>query len=109
MTVSVLGTAYTIHERSDTEDPLLKDCDGYYDKTTKEIVIATKYQDSELKDFEAYRRKVLRHEIIHAFLFESGLHENWKHDTYGHDESYVDWIAAQFPKLLKAFEEANCL
>ncbi len=26
-----------------------------------------------------------------------------------HDESFVDWIAAQFPKLQKAFKEADCI
>lgn len=108
MIINVLGTSYVILERSAAEDRTLEDCDGYCDKTTKLIVIAKKEANCDLLDFDSYRKKVMRHEIIHAFLFESGLHECWTHDG-GHDETYVDWIAVQFPKLLKAFEEAGCM
>lgn len=51
----------------------------------------------------------MRHEIIHAFLFESGLSENFTHPEYGHDETYVDWIASQFPKMCEVFKEVGCL
>lgn len=108
MKINVLGTAYTISEASPDEDKLLKSYDGYCDKSTKRIVVTKKPDDNELGDFAWYRKKVIRHEIIHAFLFESGLHESWKHDE-GHDEAYVDWIAVQFPKLLEAFKEADAL
>ena len=108
MKIDILGTKYAIYERSKEQDSFLNNCDGYCDKTTKEIVIIKQSKDSELGDWEVYRRKILRHEIIHAFLFESGLHENWEHKQYGHDETYVDWIAVQFPKMQKAFEQANC-
>lgn len=108
MVINVLGTSYVILERSAAEDRALEDCDGYCDKTAKLIVIAKKEDDCDLLDFDSYRKKVMRHEIIHAFLFESGLHECWEHKG-GHDETYVDWIAVQFPKLLRAFEEASCL
>lgn len=108
MMINVLGTTYGIEERSEAEDSFLKDCDGYCDKTTKLIVIAKQESDCDLGDFEAYRKKVLRHEIIHAFLFESGLHECWEHKS-GHDETYVDWIAVQFPKMLEAFKDAGCI
>lgn len=106
--INVLGTEWTIRCGTPQEYPMLDDCDGYTDKTTREIIVASEMPDNELGDFEAYSRKVLRHEIIHAFLFESGLHENWEHQC-GHDETYVDWIAAQFPKLLEAFKEADAL
>lgn len=108
MIINVLGTSYSIEEHSTAEDRLLEDCDGYCDKTTRQIVIAKKENDCDLGDFEAYRKKVMRHEIIHAFLFESGLHECWEHKS-GHDETFVDWIAVQFPKLLEAFKEAGCI
>lgn len=107
--INVLGTEYTIQEATKATDPALNDCDGYCDKTTKVIVVTQHDADCDLGDFEVYKKKVLRHEIIHAFLFESGLHENWQHMPTGHDETYVDWIAVQFHKLMKAFEEAGCL
>ena len=107
MTINILGTEYTIIECGKHEDDYLNRCDGYCDKTSKKIVVGLKENDCELEDFGAYRKKVMRHEIIHAFLFESGLGENWEHQV-GHDETYVDWIAMQFPKIMKAYEEAGC-
>ncbi len=107
MNLNILGTLYTVEELTREEDPLLENMDGYCDKTKKRIVISTKSPDSDLGDWEVYRRKILRHEIIHAFLFESGLHECWEHG-FGHDETYVDWIAAQHPKLHAVFVEAGC-
>lgn len=109
MKVNILGAVYSVYDRSEEEDKNLKDCDGYCDKTTKEIVIKKKSAECNLGNFDAYRKKVLRHEIIHAFLFESGLHENFEHSQWGHDETYVDWVAVQFPKMIAAFTEVDAL
>lgn len=105
--LNILGTEYTLCIASEQEDSNLKNMDGYCDKTTKKIVVSQKQDDCDLGDFEVYQRKCIRHEIIHAFLFESGLHENFKHRD-GHDETYVDWFAAQFPKIAAVFKEAGC-
>ena len=107
MRVNILGTKYEILQLGADKDPELRECDGYCDKTIKRIVITTPSADSNLGDFEVYRRKILRHEIIHAFLFESGLHENFTH-AMGHDETYVDWFAAQYPKIKAVFAQAGC-
>lgn len=107
--IDILGTEYTIEEKTPEEDSFLEKCDGYCDKSTKQIVVAKEYHESELGNFKWYQNKVKRHEIIHAFLFESGLHENWDHKESGHDEMVVDWIAVQFPKILRAFKAAGCL
>lgn len=97
MTVNILGTRYKILYLSPAQDKYLDTADGYTDKSSKKIVITTR--NLELEDFAAYQRKILRHEIIHAFLYESGLGENFSHPDYGHDELYVDWIAIQWPKI----------
>ena len=107
--VNILGTEYTIENMSSSECKTLGECDGFCDKTSKRIVIKKKDENCDLDNFEEYRKKVTRHEIIHAFLFESGLHENFRHPEYGHDETTVDWIAVQFPKMMKAFKEADAL
>ena len=101
MKVDILGTEYTISFKTPKEDSFLE--------STKQIVVAEKSDDNELGDYEWYKKKVLRHEIIHAFLFESGLHENWEHKENGHDETVVDWIAVQFPKLLAVFKAADAM
>ena len=48
----------------------------------------------------------MRHEIIHAFLCESGLAEN---SDWATNEELVDWIAIQAPKLIKAWKDADAL
>ena len=104
--VDVLGTEYTIKQTNKYEDINLENCDGYCDHSTKTIVIDT-FKDSpdSLKDLESYKKQVIRHELIHAFLFESGLDCN----SWGKNEEIVDWIACQFPKLMKAFKMTDIL
>ena len=106
MTVDVLGVSYTIKQSNKIEDLNLENMDGYCDHSTKTIVIDT-FQDSpgSLKDLDVYKKQVIRHELVHAFLFESGLDGC----SWAKNEEIVDWIACQFPKLMKAFETINSL
>lgn len=105
MEINVLGTAYTVDCRTESEDTRLIGKLGYCDPTTKLLVIkkepVTDYDSvgdvSVIDDF------VLRHEIVHAFLYESGL------DCYYNDETLVDWIAMQISKLIRAMREAEAL
>ena len=48
-------------------------------------------------------KRILRHEIIHAFMFESGLGFNFEHKPFGQDETMIDWFAIQYPKIKKIF------
>lgn len=107
--VHILGEEWTVAVRNRKDDDNLNDKDGYCDKTSKLIVVADKDDESDLQNYTVYLQKVCRHEIIHAYLFESGLHENFEHPRLGHDETYVDWIAVQFPKLLETFREVGCI
>ena len=103
--VSILGTDYTIRHAI-LED---SDADGYCDYTSKEIVIRDDNYN-KVGDFEWLQKKQLRHEIIHAFMAESGLQHNWQHvNEFGQDETTVDWFAIQFPKILKAFQDTNAI
>ena len=107
--VNILGTEYTIEIKKKEEDKWLNNIDGYCDKTSKKIVVAAEDEDNQLEIYSEYLKKITRHEIIHAFLFESGLHENFEHKKWGHDETVIDWIACQFPKMLQVFKEADCI
>ena len=51
-------------------------------------------------------KRILRHEIIHAFAFESGLADD---SAWAMDEEMTDWIAHQFPKMLAAFKAVGAL
>ena len=107
-TVNVLGTEYAVSLVSEQDEPRLKDYDGFCDETTKEIVVV-KYKRGEPGSkgkLELQEQKNIRHEIIHAFLFESGLAEN---SPWALNEEMVDWIAKQGPKIIKAWQEANAL
>lgn len=110
--LDVLGTTYAVYmDVSTRDDDYLKECDGYCDKTAKRIVVSGPDGDNQLADWSVYEKTNLRHEIIHAFLFESGLDGNscWGNGQDDHPEQMVQWIALQFPKLLKAFSLVRAL
>ena len=50
-------------------------------------------------------KRIIRHEIIHAFMFESGLGFNFEHKPYGQDETMIDWFAIQYPKIKKVYAQ----
>ena len=107
--VHILGTEYTIKEQSESENELLKGCDGYCDWTTR-VIVVEREMVGNLEDMEAYIRKVLRHEIVHAFLLESGLHEcSGETESWASNETMVDWIARQGEKIYAAWREAGVL
>lgn len=105
---NVLGTEYTINESNSSKDASLEGKDGYCDTSIKTCVI-DEMSDTDVdakKNLPEYKKVVIRHELIHAFLYESGL------DCcacWSKNEEMVDWIAIQFPKLIQAFKEADAL
>ncbi len=104
--VNVLGTEYEVFENNKTEDKLLESMDGYCDHTEHKCVIDELVPNIDsLGNTDAYRQKLIRHELIHAFLFESGLGAN----SWGTNEEIVDWIAFQFPKMLEAFKQSKAI
>lgn len=105
--VNILGTEYTINHLKKENDPKLNDYDGYCDVTTKRIVICDFETDpNSVEDLDAYKNSVLRHEIVHAFMFESGLKSEC---PFANDEVCVDWIALQSPKMFKLWQEMGVL
>ena len=105
--INILGSEWTIKEQSETENELLKNCDGYCDWTTKEIVIEREINGT-LSDMQQYIKKVTRHEIIHAFLCESGLSEcSGEAEAWATNEEMVDWFARQGSKIYAAWVAAG--
>ena len=104
MKVNVLGQDYDI-----IIDDTLKDSnkDGECIMYEKEIHMRAVQdmleQDANMSSKVTSWNETLRHELIHAFFFESGLVE------YCSDETLVDFIAQQFPKLYKIFTDAGCV
>ena len=106
MKANILGTEYEISINGN--DPKFRNgIDGYCDETTKNIVIDEMIPDEmTVGDLKSFQNKVMRHEVIHAFLFESGLAECSK---WAENEEMVDFFAKQFPKIQKVFEELKII
>lgn len=99
--VKILGTTYKIKRKTLGN----ADYDGQTDYTDRTIIIrGDNYYG--VGNFKRLMKKQLRHEIVHAFMSESGLRSNWQHsEEFGHDETTIDWIAIQYPKMKKVFKK----
>ena len=115
--VKILGTKYKLRKVNFGEDEFMERMKfgGYCDGTAKEIVVLN---IKTLPDFAndpeevilRREKETLRHEIIHAFLNESGLQWNSLpiEQAWAKNEEMVDWFAIQFPKILKVYKELGC-
>ena len=94
--VSILGTKYTVNEGTRAEiglDPIVAgDCCSF-DKT---INVATDTR---------YAKDTMRHEIIHAFIFESGF----AFVLGDKEECVTEWLTIQLPKMIDAMNEVDAL
>ena len=108
--VHIFGEEYRILFKDVKDDIKLDTADGYVDFSDKRITIEIyEYCTDSIRDLERYTKKVMRHEIVHAFLNESGIWNNsHSSKSWATDEEMTDWIAMQAPKLFRAFKEAGC-
>lgn len=110
MKINVLGEEYTLERACISDDKALETLSGYCDSSVRKIVVRG-YSDREnthfdVKDIENVIQKTIRHEIVHAFLVESGLDIESEWAT---NEETVDWIALQLPKIYRACQEAGAV
>lgn len=110
--INILGTEYRIETHKVSEDSYLEDnkLSGYCGEEEKLIVVADMSEEKyftgmDEKAQEAYRKRVLRHEIMHAFLNESGLSDssNRFDGAWAKNEEMVDWFAIQSPKIYDVY------
>ena len=105
MTINILGQEYDLQELGGNDDARLSDdLDGYCDGWGKIIRVRNDYNYKSpynVSHMEGYKRNVKRHEILHAFFDECGLTGNRS------IEEMCEWIARQFSKLQKVFQEAG--
>lgn len=108
--INILGTEYSLQYLSSKEDKKLENLDGYTDSYLKRIVIEKDFENRLFDEtkIKNYQNKILRHEIIHAFLFESGLECNsLKIYNWAENEEMVDWFAIQSPKIFDVFNDLD--
>ena len=99
--ISVLGQIYEVNTACDELNKTAKDGLCYeYDKRIEVRPSEFMLNDADSKELKEKRyEEVVRHELVHAFFSESGL------DNYSMDETLVNWLAMQIPKINKAVDE----
>lgn len=117
-TINVLGTKYRIVVKKYDEDEAFgrRSIAGYCDTYQKTIVLCDMrtYKEWQYEPDETCticQKNTLRHEIVHAFLAESGLDDSaWHYDgAWSRNEELVDWIAIQGAKVYKAWIDAKAI
>ena len=116
--INILGTEYQIETHKVSEDSYLEEnkLAGYCGEEEKLIVVADMSEEKYFpnmneREQETYRKRVLRHEIIHAFLNESGLSDssNRFDGAWAKNEEMVDWFAIQSPKIFEVYLELGII
>ena len=117
MKVNVLGTTYTIERKTYEEFDDFKKygwvacCDEVLKLITIGRMDTFPNIENEPKEFiDKLEKQNLRHELIHAFLNESGLSSNASQsESWAKNEEMVDWFAIQSPKIFNLFKELKLL
>lgn len=96
--INVLGQIYPIFEDDAEHNDVLKKNDGYIDLGNRFIVLDKNIPNEKLK------QHILKHELVHAFLIESGL-DDQTYDAWAKNEEMIDWIAFQMFKISQTATE----
>jgi len=109
--LNILGSKWKMKVLPRVYDSMFETVDGYADRSTRTLYVAENCvgEIDDLKNWPDYQKVVKRHEIIHAFLYESGLAQDMYHPAMGHCEQEIDWVAIQFPKLFEVFKKAEAI
>lgn len=118
MKIDVLGTKYNIKRVNNGQNEYMAKMNfgGYCDFGNKTIYILNLNTVPDWKEENEevilnQERETIRHELIHAFLNESGLAWNsfTPENAWARNEEMIDWFAIQMPKIVSAFKAADAL
>ena len=95
--VMILDVPYSLKFGKRSEFPLMsKEHQGETRFFTKEIFVCTDFEDDFTKeDKKVALENIIRHELAHAFLYESGF------EDYASDEQLVTWMEIVLPRLMQ--------
>mgnify|MGYP004514817281 CR=1 FL=1 len=100
--VRILGVKYKIlyceNASLDSEFSADPNIGAYIDYYEKNIIVK-----KESDNFKYFLQSTILHEVIHGFLFESGLNSE-STDNWAENEEMVDWFALQFRKIEKVVD-----
>lgn len=110
---NVLGTSYTIYPVEHDYSPYFEKNEAlaFVDYSSASVYIdksAFPMEESDNPDF--HLKATIRHELLHAFMYESGL-DVCSNDVTGwaRNEEMIDWFAIQSPKIFKIYSEGDLL
>lgn len=118
MKLSILGTDYTVTKKPYDADPDFSkhSINGYCDPALKQIVICDMatypgFENDSKESRAITEQDTLRHEIVHAFLSESGLQDCSLQQAgpWAKNEEMIDWFALLGPKIVKVWQEAGAM
>lgn len=107
--VHVLGTPYKVKIMASEHDADFEnypELNGYCDPSTKTLAIRSAESLVEHQKGKGYLPvenphvdilDTIRHEIVHAFMNESGIDAN--STKWAHDEQLVDWLVQMMPRI----------
>ena len=105
-TVNILGTEYKLEYKNLEDDKRLEGLGAYINFVTKNIVVSNLENDTSTDEEKALMQKrYLRHEVIHGYLYESGLND----ESWGTNEEMIDFFAIQFEKIHKTYKNIGAL
>jgi len=114
-TVSILGAKYKVMTGVSPEiDKALEGRYGYCQPTSRLIVIADmnkipSWDGESEEDKLAVTNITLRHEVLHAFLAESGLWgSSMSSEAWAMNEEMIDWFSMQYPKITEVYKQLGC-
>lgn len=117
MEINILGTVYEVNFKKYDDEKYFSDFswDGFCDFNLKEIAICEMktypgWENESEESCKIHEKATLRHEIIHAFLNESGLRSNTLSvGAWAQNEEMIDFFALQGVKIMKCWESCGCL
>lgn len=112
--IDIMGTKWTVQFKN--SDPAFEKCKGYTDESLKNIVVQNEVIDendplsTNIESQHVDKLRVLRHEIVHAYLYECGLGDSsFETDCWAVNEEMVDWIARLGPRIYNTWKEIGAL
>lgn len=106
--INILGTTYKLYENVDPKE--FPENTGALTEVYRKNIKIIDYSKVDSNHSIELVKQTIRHELVHAFLFESGLSSNsFQNGAWADNEEIVDWIAIQTPKMFKLFKELNIL
>ena len=109
--INVMGTDFDITYTTEEEDPTIKGKSGVCYSLLKKIKIDQYIylDDADGSVSEAEKSSkllsllaILRHEVMHAFFFQSGLDTQC---SFAVDEMLIDWLSLKLPEIVEVMKE----